>query len=65
MIFIDASIFLAYDNIDDMHHEKAIKFLEDIESWKYGQYFTSDYIINEVIGVTLRKLGKKHALRPG
>ena len=62
MIFIDASFFLAYYNINDIHHNHATKLWNDIETEKYGIYFTSDYIFNEVIGVTLRKSGKKNAL---
>lgn len=62
MIFVDASFFLAYDNINDIYHGKSVKLFLDIEAEKYGPYFTSDYILNEVIGVTLRKAGKKRAL---
>ena len=65
MIFVDASFFLAYYNINDVHHEKAKTHWTDIEAGKYGQHFTSDYILNEVVGVTLRKLGKKPAIMIG
>jgi len=62
MIFIDASFFLAYYNIDDLHHQNAKKGWAEIEVGKYGPTITSDYILNEVVGVTLRKLNKKHAI---
>ncbi|MBI4016449.1 MAG: type II toxin-antitoxin system VapC family toxin [Candidatus Aenigmarchaeota archaeon] len=62
MIFIDANIFLAYDNINDVHHQRALKLWQKIEDGKYGEYFTSDYVLNEIIGVTLRKLGKERAV---
>lgn len=61
MIFLDANLFLAYDNINDVHHLRAVKLLTEIESDKYGLYFTSDYVFNEVVGVTFRKLGRERA----
>ncbi len=61
MIFIDANIFIACDNKDDVHHNRAQKLFQEIENGKYGHYFTSDYIFNEVVGVTFRKLGKERA----
>ena len=65
MIFIDANIFLAYDNFDDIHHIAAVNLWKKIETGKFEQYFTSDYIFNEVIGVTLRKFGKERAILLG
>ena len=65
MIFIDANIFLAYDNINDANHKRALKIWEEVEIGKYGDYFTSDYVFNEVIGVTFRKKGKERAVLLG
>lgn len=65
MIFIDANIFLAHDNMNDVHHQRAIKIWQDLESGRYGEYFTSDYVLNEIVGVTLRKLGKERAVTLG
>ncbi len=41
---------------------RAIECWQALETGKYGPLFTSDYIFNEVIGVTTRKVGKKHAI---
>ncbi len=65
LIFIDANIFLAHDNINDVNHKSALKILEEIESGKYGDYFTSDYVFNEIVGVTFRKRGKERAVLLG
>ena len=65
MIFIDANIFLAYDNLNDVNHTRASKILKEIESGKFGDFFTSDYIFNEVVGVTFRKKGKDRAVLLG
>ena len=65
MIFIDASVFLAKDNLSDVHHQKALAILEDVEKDKYGSALTSDYIFNEVVGVTCRKKSKEKAIELG
>jgi len=65
MIFIDANVFLAYFNEDDVHHNKSVKLFEEIESEVYGSSFTSDYVFNEVVGVSTRKFGKEKALNLG
>ena len=65
MIFIDANIFLSYYNEDDVHHNKAIKIFKEIDEGKYGDSLTSDYVFNEVVGVTFRKKGKEKALKLG
>ncbi len=65
MIFIDASVFIAYDNINDVHHTKAVELMQKIEEGSFGDHFTSDYIFNEVVGVTNRKVGKERAIQLG
>jgi predicted nucleic acid-binding protein len=64
VIFIDANIFLAYANASDVHHERAAKIVQDLEK-KETPCFTSDYVFNEIVGVTLRKQGKTAALTIG
>src|SRR3989338_5704859 len=61
MIFIDASLFLAYYGTKDVLHKNAKELWPKIESGIYGSTFTSDYIFNEVIGVVRRKVGKEAA----
>lgn len=65
MIFVDANIFLAYDNLSDANHKRALKIFEELESGKLGDYFTSDYVFNEIVGVTFRKKGKERAVLLG
>ena len=64
-IFVDASLFYAYINIDDVHHKRAKKVMEDIVSGKYGKPVTSDYIFDESVTVTMRKADKERALNLG
>ncbi|MDO8642723.1 MAG: PIN domain-containing protein [Candidatus Woesearchaeota archaeon] len=65
MILIDANVFLAYENKDDVHHTKACGLLNKIQGGTYGSWFITDYIFNEVVGVTLRKFGKERAVTIG
>jgi predicted nucleic acid-binding protein len=65
MIFIDANLFIAYANKDDVLHKNAVLLFEKIEQLKWGEYFTSDYIFNEVVGVINRKCGKEKAILIG
>ena len=65
MIFIDACIFIALGNENDVHYERAIQILKEIESKKYGPPCTSDYVFNEIIGVTRRKKSKEESISLG
>ena len=65
MIFVDASVFIAYANLDDVHHNRALAFIQDIEQGKYGTPITSDYVFQEIVGVTLRKQGKEKSIQIG
>jgi len=54
-IFIDSSVFVAYGNLDDFHHEKSVRIMDDTVSGKYGKAFTSDYIFDESVTVALAR----------
>ena len=61
MIFLDSSMFVAYWNIRDVHHERADKLMKKILNNEYGPAFFSDYIFDEVVTVLLFKVGFKIA----
>lgn len=65
MLFIDANVLIAYYNKEDIHHLRALVLWKEIEQGHHGDFFTSDYVFNEAVGVTNRKLGKEHALQLG
>lgn len=65
MIFIDTNLFLARDNVRDVHHQKAVLIFQEIDQGVYGEPVTSNYIFSEVIGVTFRKEGKLSAVDIG
>lgn len=62
MIFIDASVFVAFGNEKDVHHKRALQLFEEIEQGKYGLHFTSDYVFNETVGVINRKVSREKAI---
>lgn len=64
-IFVDASVFCAYANLDDVHHQKAKKIMNNIVSGKYGHGITTDYIFDETVTVVLRRIDKKNAAEVG
>src|SRR3989344_9451196 len=65
MIFVDANIFIAHQNKEDVHHKRALEIMKDIENQSYGPAFISDYVFNEVVGITCRKKGKSDAVLAG
>ncbi len=64
-IMIDASVFCAFANKNDVHHEKANKIIKDIVSQKYGAGLTTDYVFDETVTVALRKSNKRNAVELG
>ena len=56
---------MAFDNERDIHHEKTLPLWIKIANGEYGVYFTSDYIFDEVISVSLRKWNKEKAEKIG
>ncbi len=65
MIFLDANVLLAYDNESDVHHLKAVQLFQEIAAGVFGEPLTSDYVFNEIVGITFRKRGKTPAATMG
>ena len=64
-LLVDASVFCAYANKDDVHHEKAANIIREILANKHGEAITTDYIFDETITVILRRTNKKTAIEAG
>ncbi len=65
MIFIDASVFYGYMNIDDVHHKMAKHIMEKIAAKIYWPAITTDYVFDETTTVTSRKLNRAAAIELG
>ena len=64
-VIIDANVFFAFRNDNDIHHSKAKRIMKEILSDKKERAITSDYIFDEVLGVTMRKTSRKDAIELG
>lgn len=66
-IFIDSSAFIAYYHIKDEHHKEAVELFEQIfDEHKFGEIYSSDYILGESVTVVqIRTKNKKLAIALG
>ncbi|MEE8400537.1 MAG: PIN domain-containing protein [Candidatus Hydrothermarchaeaceae archaeon] len=64
-MFIDSCVFVAYYNERDMHHKATVELIEKCAEGDFGELFASDYVFDEVVTVTLVKIGLKKAVALG
>lgn len=65
VIFIDTNVFVAYYNERDVHHKKALELVKKSVDGYFGELFTSDYVFDEAVTVTLVKTSVEKALELG
>ena len=65
VVLIDASIFCAFANTDDIFHQKAKTILERLFADRDQRLVTTDYIFDESVSVVMRKAGKELAKELG
>ncbi|RLF23417.1 MAG: DNA-binding protein [Thermoprotei archaeon] len=63
MIFIDTSAFYALEVEDDINHEQARSFLNELRKGKYGALLTSDYVLDETLTLLRIRHGVEVALK--
>ncbi len=61
-LFVDSSVFIAYANSSDVHHENAVKIIRKLKEGSFGDGITTDYIFDEVVSVIMRKVNKKESI---
>ena len=59
VVFIDTNVFIAYANVRDGQHKKAVNLMERIMSLEYGAPVTSDYVFDEAVTVALARSNDK------
>jgi predicted nucleic acid-binding protein len=65
-VLVDSGVFVALHNTRDENHETAKKLITMIASGEMGTAYTSDYVFDEAVTVTLKRTGKADvALRVG
>lgn len=56
-IFVDTGVFYAHHDTDAMRHEAAVEGLERLFDGEFGVAYTSDYVVDEAITLTRRRMG--------
>ena len=54
-VFIDTGVFVAANNKSDKNHARAIELMKQALEGKFGETFTSDYVIDESITTALAR----------
>lgn len=57
-IFLDTGVVVAYCNVRDVRHERATELLNEIRGGTNGVPFTSDYVFDESVTLTLSRTGQ-------
>ena len=60
-IFIDADAFIAFNNLSDALHKKAVDTLKQLSKGKF-RYYTSLNVLMEAVTIVNQKVGKKQAV---
>lgn len=53
--FIDSGIFIGLHNKRDVYHATAKEIIRSVVNGNFGNTYTSDYVLDEVIAFTYRK----------
>ena len=52
-IFVDTGLFVAFHNIKDVNHSRALEIMKNIVTGKLGSAYTSDYVFDEAVTTAL------------
>lgn len=52
-IFIDSGIFVAFHNMRDENHDRALNLIRKAASGEFGIVYTSDYVFDESVTTAL------------
>src|ERR1700730_12190263 len=55
---LDTNLFVSLANKKDHDHKRALQIFERIRRGEFGQPYTSDYVFDEVLTVTLIRTGR-------
>ena len=64
-ILIDSSVFFGYYNVRDVHNKKAVEIIKNFILNKYGKPVITDYIFDETVSLTMKRLDKKSGVELG
>jgi len=52
-VFLDTGVFVAFHNIRDANHNRALELMRKVVDGELGTAYTSDYIFDEAVTVAL------------
>jgi len=64
-VFIDTNVFVAYCNIRDINHKRAVKLMKKIEDGMFGEAYISDYVFDEIVTVAMLRTSLEKAMEIG
>lgn len=64
-VLIDTSFLVAYYDVRDKNHSRAVELLKELETKKFGSLYLSDYIFDETITIIKKYKGKEIAKEKG
>lgn len=56
-VFVDTGLFYAHQNDRSSRHETAVAALDAVVTGEYGRPYTSDYVHDEAVTLTLQRTG--------
>lgn len=62
-VFVDTGVFYAHHDEDASRHDDAHALVEAILDAEFGQPYTSDYVYDESVTLTRRRMGSFEAAR--
>lgn len=65
MILIDTNVLIAFYNIDDALHERAVELMRKIDAGEFGPACISDYVFDEAMNVCSARTNRKAAIAMG
>ncbi|KZN23341.1 twitching motility protein PilT [Haladaptatus sp. R4] len=60
-VFVDTGVLFAHHDTDAERHEQAVAAFDELLDGTYGQPYTSDYVLDEVVTLTRVRTGSFEA----
>jgi predicted nucleic acid-binding protein len=64
-VFVDTGVFYAHHDRDTERHERAAAAMKAVSNGRYGRPYTSDYVYDETVTLTLGRTDHDAAARVG
>lgn len=62
-VLLDTGIFVGFHNSRDMNHQRALELMRGVTEGEFGAPYTSDFIFDEAVTVSLVRTGRPDIVR--